>query len=118
MHPYFDRAKPHLFGHRGASGERPENTLPAFERALAQGVSYLEMDCHATRDGEIVVLHDAELERTTDGEGVVSEHSYAELERLDAGYRFTPDGRAFPFRGAGIRIPRLVEVLTAYPQAR
>jgi glycerophosphoryl diester phosphodiesterase len=118
MHPYFDRPTPHLFGHRGASGERPENTMAAFERALAQGVPYLEMDCHATRDGEIVVLHDAELERTTDGEGLVSERSYAELEGLDAGHRFSADGRTFPFRGAGLRVPRLAEVLAAFPDAR
>jgi glycerophosphoryl diester phosphodiesterase len=117
MHPYFDRATPHLFGHRGASGERPENTLPAFERAVAQGVPFLEMDCHATRDGEIVVLHDAELERTTDGAGEVSALSYAELQRLDAGHRFTPDGRTYPFRGAGIRVPRLADVLAAFPEA-
>lgn len=117
MHPYFDRPTPHLFGHRGASGELPENTLPAFARALEHGVPYLEMDCHATRDGEIVVLHDAELERTTNGEGVVSEYSYVELERLDAGHRFSLDGREFPFRGAGIRVPRLAEVLAAYPEA-
>jgi len=118
MHPYFDIPGPHLFGHRGASGEAPENTLLAFARALAHGVPYLEMDCHATRDGEIVVLHDAELARTTDGEGVVSDLSYAELERLDAGHRFTLDGQTFPFRGAGVRVPRFTEVLEAFPQAR
>jgi glycerophosphoryl diester phosphodiesterase len=118
MHPYFDRPRPHLFGHRGASGELPENTLPAFARALEQGVPYLEMDCHATSDGEIVVLHDAELERTTNGEGVVSALRYSELERLDAGHRFSADGgHTFPFRGAGIRVPRFVEVLDAFPEA-
>ncbi len=118
MHPFFDIPRPHLFGHRGASAEAPENTLPAFTLALARGVPYLELDCHATRDGEIVVLHDAELERTTDGKGPVSEHSFAELERLDAGYRFTLDGRTFPFRATGVRVPRFEEVLNAFPGAR
>ena len=118
MHPYFDIPRPHLFGHRGASAEAPENTLLAFSRALEHGVAYLELDCHATRDGEIVVLHDAELGRTTDGQGPVSEHSFAELERLDAGYRFTPDGHAFPFRGTGVRVPRFEEVLKAFPATR
>jgi glycerophosphoryl diester phosphodiesterase len=118
VHPFFDLPTPHLFGHRGASGEAPENTLPAFARARAQGVPYLEMDCHATRDGEIVVLHDAELERTTDGSGPVRGLALAELERLDAGYRFTPDGESFPFRGQGIRVPRLEEVLRSFPDAR
>ncbi len=118
MHPYFDIPRPHLFGHRGASSEAPENTLPSFERALEYGVPYLELDCHATRDGEIVVLHDAELERTTDGRGLVSELSFSELERLDAGYRFTTDGHSFPFRGRGVRVPRFAEILQAFPGTR
>ena len=91
--------------------------LDEFEQ-LKRGVPYLEMDCHATRDGEIVVLHDAELERTTDGAGPVSSLSYAELSRLDAGHRFCADGRTYPFRGAGIRVPRLADVLAAFPDAR
>lgn len=119
MHPYFDLPTPHLFGHRGASGEAPENTRPAFELAWRQGVPYLEMDCHATRDGEIVILHDAMLDRTTDGSGPVSELALGEVERLDAGYRFSADGgRTFPFRGQGIRIPRLTSVLEWFPDAR
>jgi glycerophosphoryl diester phosphodiesterase len=119
VHPYFDIRRPQLFGHRGASGEAPENTRPSFERALAQGVQYLEMDCHATADGEIVVHHDATLERTTDAGGPVSALTFRELERVDAGFRFTPDaGRSFPFRGAGVRVPRLAEVLAAFPEAR
>lgn len=119
MHPYFSPPTPHLFGHRGASGEAPENTLTAFERAWAEGVPFLEMDCHATRDGEVVVLHDALLDRTTDGSGPVAQLTCAELERLDAGYRFTADGGAtFPYRGGGIRVPRLAEVLEALPEAR
>jgi len=115
MHPYFDTPRPHLFGHRGASAEAPENTVPAFTRALEHGVPYLELDCHATRDGEIVVLHDAELARTTDGHGPVAELTFAELERLDAGYHWSRDGRTFPFRGRGVRVPRFAEVLQAFP---
>ena len=119
VHSYFDTPRPQLFGHRGASGEAPENTHAAFERALAQGVPYLEMDCHATADGEIVIHHDDTLERTTDADGPIRERRFAELERIDAGHRFTPDGgRTFPFRGSGVRVPRLVEVLAAYPNAR
>ncbi len=119
MHPYLAPAPPHLFAHRGASGEAPENTLIAFERAWQAGVSYLETDCHATSDGEIVLQHDATVDRTTDGEGPVSGHSYAKLQRLDAGYRFTPDGGAtFPFRGQGLRILRLAELIRTFPEAR
>lgn len=119
VHPYFDIPRPQLFGHRGASGEAPENTRVAFERALVQGVRYLEMDCHATADGEIVIHHDATLERTTDSAAALCELPFAELERVDAGFRFTPDsGRTFPFRGTGVRVPRLSEVLAAFPDAR
>ena len=76
MHPYFSAPLPHLFGHRGASGEAPENTLPAFELALAQGVPFLETDCHATRDGEIVLLHDPQVDRVTDGRGAVPQRGH------------------------------------------
>jgi glycerophosphoryl diester phosphodiesterase len=119
MHPFFDTPTPHLFGHRGASAEAPENTLPAFDRAWACGVAYLETDCHATRDGEVVILHDPEVERTTDGSGPIRELRFSQVERLDAGFRFSSDGgRTFPYRGQGIRIPRLVEVLERFPDAR
>jgi glycerophosphoryl diester phosphodiesterase len=119
VHPYFDTPRPQLFGHRGASGEAPENTRVSFERALAQGVPYLEMDCHATADGEIVIHHDDTLDRTSDASGPIRARTFAELERVDAGYGFSPDGgRTHPFRGRGVRVPRLVEVLTAFPEAR
>ena len=119
MHPYFDSPTPHLFGHRGASAKAPENTLVAFERAWACGVPYLETDCHPTRDGEIVILHDPAVDRTTDGSGPARELRFSEVQRLDAGFRFTPDGgRTFPYRGQGIHIPRLVEVLEHFPEAR
>ena len=105
LHPYFAAPRPLLFGHRGASGERPENTLPAFERAVGQGVAALETDVHFTRDGEVVVFHDALLERTTDGEGPIAELDLSELRALDAGFRFTADGgRSYPFRGCGTAV--------------
>ena len=119
MRPFFDIPIPHLFAHRGASIEAPENTLVAFERAWATGVPYFETDCHATRDGEIVILHDPEVARTTDGTGPIRELSFSEVERLDAGFQFSPDeGRSFPYRGRGIRIPRLAELLEEFPEAR
>ena len=70
---------------------------------------------HATADGHVVVLHDATLERTTDGAGEVRALALAAVQRLDAGSRFqTPDGR-FPFRGRGVRVPTLAELLEACP---
>jgi glycerophosphoryl diester phosphodiesterase len=111
----FQGATPRLFGHRGAAGVAPENTLPSFRRALADGVDVFELDVHATRDGEVVVLHDPTLERTTDGAGAVADVTFAELSKLDAGHRFSPDGgRTFPFRGQGIRVPRLTELLQEF----
>jgi glycerophosphoryl diester phosphodiesterase len=119
VHPYFLAPTPHLFGHRGASGECPENTLLAFERAAAHGVPFLETDCHATLDGELVLLHDADVERTTNESGPIRERTWAEVQKLDAGYRFSPDaGESFPFRGRGVRVPRLAEVLEAFPEHR
>lgn len=113
----FPGARPLLFGHRGAAGVAPENTLPSFRRALADGVDVFELDVHATRDGEIVVLHDPTLERTTDGAGPVSALTMAELERLDAGHRFSEDGgRTFPFRGQGVRVPRLADLVREFPE--
>ncbi len=113
--PYL-RAAPYAFAHRGGCNEWPENTLTAFRGALELGYTHIETDVHLTRDGQIVCFHDPTLERTTNGRGLVKEHSLDELRELDAGYRFTPDGgRSFPFRGAGCRIPTLEEALALDP---
>jgi len=114
---YFDGPKPRMFAHRGSGGNAPENTLASFEMAIEMGADILEMDVHATRDGHIVVMHDEMLERTTDGTGPVSSITLAELKRLDAGYRFSPDkGKTHPYRDKGIRIPTLREVAERFPR--
>src|SRR5258706_4912106 len=110
---YFASALPRLFGHRGAAGVAPENTMPSFERAVAAGVGYLELDVHATRDGTVVALHDATLDRTTDATGRVRNRTLEDLHSIDAGYRFEQAG-SFPSRGREIRIPTLLEVLQAF----
>lgn len=112
---YFDQPRPRVFGHRGAAGLAPENTFPSFALALELGATYLELDVHGTRDGTIVVVHDAELDRTTDGSGPVSALTLAEVERLDAGHQFSTDGRHFPYRGQGIRVPTLDALLRRFP---
>jgi len=117
-HPFFALPAPIVIGHRGAAGERPENTLPSFERALADGAAILESDVHLTRDGVPVLIHDDELERCTDGSGRVRDHDVAALKRLDAGYHFEIQTGAHPFRGLGVRIPTLAEALAAFPNAR
>ncbi len=114
--PAFPGPLPRAFGHRGAAGVAPENTIVSFRRARADGADVLELDVHATSDGEVVVLHDPTLERTTDGAGPVSGLRWAEVARLDAGHRFTADGgRTFPFRAVGMRVPRLAELLRELP---
>jgi glycerophosphoryl diester phosphodiesterase len=120
-HVYFkgDAGRPLVIAHRGGAGLWPENTLYAFEHAAALGADVIETDVHATSDGEVVVMHDERVERTTDGAGRVSSMTLAELKRLDAGYRWTPDGgRSFPLRGRGVTVPTLREVFEALPAMR
>jgi glycerophosphoryl diester phosphodiesterase len=115
---FFSLPLPRVFGHRGSGGTHPENTLPSFQAAVDAGARYLETDVHMTRDGEIVISHDDNLERTCARPGRIREMSYAEIARSDAGHSFAPDGADFPFRGKGIGVPRLAEVLTTYRNLR
>lgn len=115
---YFEAPRPRLFGHRGSSADFPENTLPAFAHSVASGLTYLELDVRATSDGVVVVLHDESLFRTCGVEATVTSLSLAELQQFDAGATFTADqGRSFPHRGRGIRVPTLSEVLMRFPDA-
>jgi glycerophosphoryl diester phosphodiesterase len=104
-----------VIAHRGASGQLPENTLAAFRRAIELGADAIEFDVRLTRDGVPVVIHDPTVDRTTNGSGPVHSFTLAELRQLDAGARFTLDGRTFPFRGRGWTPPTLEEVLIAFP---
>ncbi|MGB1719693.1 MAG: glycerophosphodiester phosphodiesterase, partial [Candidatus Latescibacterota bacterium] len=78
---------PLRIAHRGASGRglAPENTLAAFEKALDIGVDMLEIDVRVTGDGQLIVLHDPSLDRTTDCEGIVREMGLDEIRQADAG---------------------------------
>ena len=95
-----------VIAHRGASGTCPENTLAAFRRAETLGAHMIELDVQLTRDGEVVVMHDDTLDRTTDGRGRLARHTLAELRALDA-------GSWFDRRFAGEGVPTLGEVLAA-----
>jgi glycerophosphoryl diester phosphodiesterase len=102
--------------HRGASTLAPENTIEAFRLAVEAGAGGLELDVHMTRDGHIVVIHDATVDRTTNGSGAVSEMTLDELRRFDAGHNFSPDGGSTrPYRGRGVWVPMLGEVLEKFP---
>jgi glycerophosphoryl diester phosphodiesterase len=118
VHPFLADPPPLLIAHRGAAGDAPENTLEAFAAAVALGCRYLETDAHVTRDGVVVAFHDDRLDRVTDRAGTIAELDIAEVEQADAGFHFTaPDG-SFPFRGRGVKVPRLEEILTRWPHAR
>src|SRR5215210_4254108 len=102
--------------HRGASALAPENTIEAFRLAVETGAGGLELDVHMSRDGHLVVIHDATVDRTTSGTGAVSEMTLDELRRLDAGHNFSPAGGSTrPYRGRGVRVPTLGEVLEGFP---
>lgn len=106
--------------HRGASGEAPENTLPAVALAFQRyQVDLVELDLRLSKDGVPVILHDETLERTTNGRGPVGRKTLKELKTLDAGFRFVPEGKkSFPFRGKGVTVPALEEVLRGFPESR
>ncbi len=118
-HPFVATPAPLVIAHRGGRGHWPENTLYAFRRATELGVDVLEMDVRGTADGRLVVFHDAEVDRLTDGHGRLRELDLASLRALDAGYSWSGDaGASYPFRGKGIGIPSLQEVFEALPNMR
>jgi glycerophosphoryl diester phosphodiesterase len=96
--------RPLVFAHRGAKRVAPENTLPAFEAAFRLGADGIELDVQYTSDGKLVIFHDLNLEKTSNGSGRLSAHTFDELRLLDAGSHFSPDF-------AGTQIPTLDEVL-------
>jgi glycerophosphoryl diester phosphodiesterase len=117
-HPFLDLPAPAVIAHRGASAIAPENTLEAFQAAVDLGCLVLETDVHVTRDGVVVAFHDHRLDRQTDRRGEIEALPIAEVERADAGFRFAGDNGTFPFRGHGVRVPRLAQILERFPDTR
>jgi len=115
-HPFATTARL-VFAHRGGAKLAPENTMAAFEQGLAFGSDGLECDVHLSRDGVPVVIHDSTLDRTTDRKGPVSALRADELSRVDAGYHYQAAG-GHPFRGRGIGVPTLEQVLRRFANAR
>jgi glycerophosphoryl diester phosphodiesterase len=103
---WLDLPTPLVIAHRGDSVHAPENTLAAFQAAIRQGAEAIELDARLTRDGQVIVLHDQTVDRTTDGMGNVAHLDLAALRELDAGSSFSVQ-----FRGE--RIPTLEEVFEA-----
>lgn len=116
---YFAKSISHG-AHRGGRALWPENTLVAYTECAKRWPDILlEGDVHTTTDGALVMLHDQTVDRTTDGKGAIEDMTLAQVKALDAGYHFTPDdGATFPWRGKGVTIPTLDEVLAACPDHR
>lgn len=95
-----------IFAHRGSKGTHPENTLLAFEEAVALGVEGIELDVQLTKDEQLVVIHDNTVSRTTNGEGEITDFTLSEIQKLDAGSWFNP-------QFAHARIPSFDDVLVS-----
>ena len=118
VNPYHQFETPLIIAHRGGGGVAPENSREAFDLAAAlPDVKALEIDIHMTKDGVLVVSHDPDVDRMADGKGMIRNMTLAELQRLDMGYLFTPDGgQSYPFRGQGSTYMTLEEMITRYPE--
>lgn len=103
-----------VYGHRGASALLPENTLEAFERAVADGANALEMDVHRTADGHFVVIHDPDGGRTAGVDERVSNVALARVKQWDVGVGFVDAEGRRPFAGCGFTVPELDEVLATF----
>ena len=113
-YPFFTANRPLVFAHRGGCALGPENTLAAFDRGRDAGADGLELDVRLSADGIVVVCHDDTLDRTTGAAGPVRARTAADLANVDAGHRFADTDGGFPFRGLGIGVPTLREVLERY----
>ena len=116
IHPALTNNQWQVIAHQGGNQLRPGDTMAAFSHAVELGVDALELDVHSTRDGALVVIHDDSVDRTTNGTGKVLELTLEEIKALDAGFNwpFTQDDNR-PYRGTGVQIPTLEEVLIAFP---
>lgn len=127
VNPWLDR-RVIAYAHQGGAYEGPSSTLLAIRNALEAGATAIELDVHATADGELVVCHDATVDRTTDGHGAIAELTLDQVRRLDNAYWFVPGSDAtpglpaeeYPYRGRApqdpdLRVATLREVLEAFP---
>ncbi len=104
-----------VVGHRGACAYRPENTFPSYELAVEHGVDAIELDVHLTADGQLAVIHDDTLDRTTGATGRIADLTMDEIRGADAGAGFAAEDGSHPFAGQGLTVPTLPEVLDWLP---
>ncbi len=120
-HPYYaeNLNYPLVIAHQGGDGVWPGETMLAYQNAVDLGVDVLEMDIHITKDGELILMHDETVDRTTDGTGEIESMTLTDLKKLDAAYDWSPDeGKTFPYRGQGIQVATLEEIFQAFPEMR
>ncbi|MEW6401790.1 MAG: glycerophosphodiester phosphodiesterase [Chloroflexota bacterium] len=121
VHSYYsaDLHYPLVVAHQGGDGLWPGNTMYAFRQAVNLGVDAIETDVRISDDGALVLMHDGRLEHTTNGSGRIEAMSLAEIQKLDAGYRWSlDDGVTFPFRGQNLAIPTLEQVFQSFSDVR
>lgn len=114
MRDVLAREHPFAAAHRGSRVLWPENTMPAFQGAYDLGFRVFETDLHATADGVLLTFHDPTLERTTDASGPIASRMLSDLAGVDAGHRFERGGD-HPWRGRGVGIPTLEELVSTFP---
>ena len=105
-----------VFAHQGGEGEWPCNTRLGLQESKKLGADVLDIDVHLNRDGHFYALHDATVDRTTDGTGAIADLPTESIAKLNAGYRFSPDGKTFPYRDKNLRIPELEELFAEFPR--
>ncbi len=118
-HPYYTTAsdRPLVIAHQGGDGVWPGESMLAYQNSVALRVDVLEMDIHITKDGELILMHDETVDRTTDGTGEIETMTLADLKKLDAAYDWSPDeGQTFPYRGQGIQVVTLEEIFKTFPE--
>ena len=116
-HPVLERlSKPVTIAHQGGNKIYPDESLLAFTNAINMGIQVIEFDIHRTKDGIIVINHDQTIDRLTNGTGLIREMSWVELQQIDGAYNWSPDGLTYPYRGKGIKILSLIEMMDTFPQ--
>jgi len=116
---YTNIHRPLVIAHQGGDGIWPGDTMFAYENAVKTGADVLEMDAHITKEGQIVLIHDETVDRTTDGTGLIEDLTLEQLKQLDAAYQWSnDDGKTFPYRGQGIQVPTLGELFQKFLQMR
>ncbi|MCP4106224.1 MAG: glycerophosphodiester phosphodiesterase [Desulfobacteraceae bacterium] len=115
----FDCPCPQVIAHRGASGDYPQSTELAFQRAMEMGSDVLELDIHLSNDGYLIINHDSDFSSTVGNSGQIEDMTLAQIKQLDAGYLFTKDdGDTYPYRGTGLEFLTLTEMTDLFPGVR